>query len=80
MSTTPTQEQADMQRAHPPTKELHEMNTHELVYELAIAEQFESRIGVLTPEAEARCFQVQMELGRRFPQSWIATGERKGGE
>lgn len=84
MSTTQkTQEQSDFERDHPPTKELIEMDTHELTFELVMANGYiksnpENQL-MLTLPMKDRLAQAERELGRRFLKGWIATGERKAG-
>lgn len=81
MSTT--QQQADFERDHPPTKELTEMDTHELVFEIAMAKAYVTSgldaMLALTIPMKDRIAQAERELARRFAKGWVATGERKGG-
>ena len=76
-----SQEESDYEKANPPTRELLDMKTAELVFETSMAHAFVTvKAGVLTKEMEARLFMVERELARRFCLGFIATAEHKGGE
>jgi len=66
-----------------PTHESVNMSTHELVWEIALyeaAKEFGDESIRFGKQAEDRLVIAKTELSRRFKQSWIATGDRKGGE
>lgn len=81
-AVSPHETRHDLQRAHPPTAELKEMETHELVFEMELYRAHcvaGDKEFPITTDMRDRILSAQVELAHRFRQSWIVRGVRSAG-